>query len=374
MLAALVSLATACSSAASLRVDVAMAPAEAAPAYLSASLYGPAGALVLNRALKSAPLPATLLFDHVPTETPLRVVVGGARALAGARTTCHSAQQARATLTLSSATSDRDQDGVPDDLDNCPDVANADQKDSLGDGVGDACRASGPTDGGDASVGDGAPTDAALGPPTCAQAGVLLCEGFENGLDPQNKWNPGATNGSVTVETTRAHRGSHSLHLHSNAVGANVPAQAQLLEQWTFPLVGALYVRVYAYVTIAHDGQLLMGLQQAMNPFHGAYLYAGSTQVTFWDDASQTGAGGGAFPLNQWVCVEFELSSTLGAHVWLDDPQVEVLSAPAASTAFSPALGQLTLGGFYSSAAGSPAVDLWIDDVIVDPNPIGCAK
>jgi thrombospondin 2/3/4/5 len=34
---------------------------------------------------------------------------------------------------------DGDLDGVPDDSDNCPAIANADQADSDGDGVGDAC-------------------------------------------------------------------------------------------------------------------------------------------------------------------------------------------------------------------------------------------
>ena len=34
---------------------------------------------------------------------------------------------------------DRDEDGVPDGLDNCPDVANPDQSDADANGVGDAC-------------------------------------------------------------------------------------------------------------------------------------------------------------------------------------------------------------------------------------------
>ena len=39
----------------------------------------------------------------------------------------------------SAGDSDADGDGVPDELDNCPQVANADQADSDGDTIGDAC-------------------------------------------------------------------------------------------------------------------------------------------------------------------------------------------------------------------------------------------
>lgn len=39
------------------------------------------------------------------------------------------------------APADRDGDGVPDDTDNCPDVANNDQSDADGDGLGDVCDA-----------------------------------------------------------------------------------------------------------------------------------------------------------------------------------------------------------------------------------------
>jgi len=51
------------------------------------------------------------------------------------------------------AVADGDKDGVADDVDNCPAVANADQADADGDGVGDACKSIGGPD----ADGDGIP-------------------------------------------------------------------------------------------------------------------------------------------------------------------------------------------------------------------------
>src|SRR5204862_517374 len=44
-------------------------------------------------------------------------------------------------------TGDGDQDGVPDDQDNCPEVYNPDQKDADHDGIGDACECTSPAPG-----------------------------------------------------------------------------------------------------------------------------------------------------------------------------------------------------------------------------------
>src|SRR5207247_659241 len=118
----------------------------------------------------------------------------------------------RADVALSTATADRDGDGLPDELDDCPAVADPAQANNAGTGLGDACR-------GDldlsASVVDGA-ADLALdgadlaardagrdlsGELACDLAstasrcpgGLLLCENFENGFNTATLWNPIST-------------------------------------------------------------------------------------------------------------------------------------------------------------------------------------
>jgi hypothetical protein len=345
------------------RLDVQMAAGEPPPGALSASVYGPHGALVRGHALSAAPLPASLVFHHVPAQTPLRFVVGAGHVLGAVRVLTSPSAQADVQLILSATTSDRDGDGVPDIVDDCPDVPNPDQADALGDGTGDACRS---------PRGDGG-----FVPPCTA----LFCDGFETGIDTHKGWYLNTNNGAITADPTRAHRGAQSAHIHMNSVGPNVEAKAQLAQNRFYP-VNDLHIRAYFYFQATSDTTSLMALQQNTTPYRGIYFYSGASQQKIWDDASSNVAfSNSAYPIDQWVCVELEVTNADGAmggmgraRAWIGDPQTLAVDLANASTTFNPPLNTLFFGGILQSPSGVAAFDEWVDDVIIDNKPIGCAQ
>jgi len=140
-----------------LRVRISMAGSAPTPARLTLTLFD-----LHRRVLDRSPVPpgggaprlpgdvVVLLSDNVGA---VRVVIEGwavalvARGQGRAIVTPHAMTILDVQLGMP-PTGDRDGDGVPDGVDNCPDVPNPDQADSDGDGVGDACQKPPPSDGG----------------------------------------------------------------------------------------------------------------------------------------------------------------------------------------------------------------------------------
>jgi hypothetical protein len=134
-------------------------PSGAAPPSMNAIVFDRFG--VIGAEAISHPGAGTLLVRGLADEAQrIRVVVQAGGLLGGAAVDTVPHQTVPVTVALAADTPDRDGDGIPDDVDDCPDTPDPAQTSSAGDGVGDACRGadlSMPADAADAGVVDGSP-------------------------------------------------------------------------------------------------------------------------------------------------------------------------------------------------------------------------
>ncbi len=230
---------------------------------------------------------------------------------------------------------------------------------------------------------DGADADA--GTHGCADAGVILCEDFEQPLNTA-VWVTSGSGGPGVRDTTRSHSGTTSLHLATNAIN-NVGGSygVGIEETETFAntaLAAGFYAREWIYVpstsTFA-NGMGLSGVQQAVSPWQGT-----DVQITSSGDVSlvnYTGSGGytqtaNALPRDAWVCLEWQMvyGATKGSTtLWISGTQAASLTN--VPTQPSPPYGTLFVeAAFYQVSVAQPAVEIWVDDVIVDSQPVGCLK
>jgi hypothetical protein len=118
------------------------------------NVYDRFGVRLRDQAIPSPTLPSPLVVTQLPANQTIRIAIDGPegpmREEAGLSLQTRAGAQVSAAATLSAATVDSDGDGVPDSIDNCPQIANPDQNDADGNGAGDACERG---DGGSSCVG-----------------------------------------------------------------------------------------------------------------------------------------------------------------------------------------------------------------------------
>ncbi|HEY2744064.1 MAG TPA: hypothetical protein VGL86_05560 [Polyangia bacterium] len=222
---------------------------------------------------------------------------------------------------------------------------------------------------------DLAADDLAIPPSTCATltGAVVFCDGFESPLATSG-WGIAGSNGTPSLDTSRAYRGAASLHSHIDGAPAMASPLALIHRADIFPISGTIYARVWVYFSSGLPDPFDQFLNFADNVSTGYSIATDQGKVALNDYTS----GGPymrsatAMPLDRWACVQFDVqqANSMGAiHVSVDGQLLADLPQMANTTNavnFSVGLD------FYGNTAAIPVYDAWFDELIIDDKPTTC--
>jgi hypothetical protein len=227
------------------------------------------------------------------------------------------------------------------------------------------------------AAGDGGGGGDGPGGPSVCPANVLICDGFEAPtLDP--RWSPFMPTGTSAPDTTHAYRGAQAMHNHTDAVtgmdpGADVNTSQGLAGG---AVTGTVYARAFLFLPIALPSPTLQLLNFSDDVGKGISFSIKDGFVVNNDYGSSIfRQSATAVPIGRWVCVELEIpSGTVGtSRISLDGG--EIVDVAITKGTVQPAPTHIYVGIDYFNAGPSvPAVDVWIDELIVDDKPTSCAE
>jgi hypothetical protein len=262
--------------------------------------------------------------------------------------------------------------------------------------------------GSEAGRGDG---DADRGaPPPAECAGRLVCDDFEGaatGQAPNGPWKIGAIEkGHIVVDEARAFSGRKSVRFTVDAMtSASDISRHATIEVTAAPLFPLANDRVYGrfmlYTNRIPPYPNHWTTAQGSGPVAAAgdaiaeYNYGGQGNLMANYYRPLPGGGkvdcwqtkGGSFPTNKWTCVAFMFDGKANEmRYWQDGtevPELHVLGLAKRATDctdktvdgrwLAPEFGKISIGWqSYGYDATGMAHDAWIDDVILDDEPIGC--
>lgn len=256
--------------------------------------------------------------------------------------------------------------------------------------AGDAALRDGPT--GDAGRDLSTNRGLFFGDSRCAAANAALCEDFEAGTLP-SYWQTVGT--APVIDTLQAARGTHALHIHLHANGPSY-----IKESVTFPaLASGYYARAFIYfthlpttgMTYAHWtafasstslGEIrLSGQYQNGKNLWGVGTDSGSNAAGTGDWTTNDNDPSGAprtIPTGEWMCLEWQHDSADDTtRVWWDGVEHASLATTATmhggnSNPF--AIPDITAAwfGWQEYQTSTQEFELWIDELAIDGQRIGC--
>jgi len=235
-----------------------------------------------------------------------------------------------------------------------------------------------------------------FGASRCAQAGVQLCEDFESGaLDPQT-WE--VHGDAPVIDGAHAARGSKALHVTKNGNGLSY-----IRETKTFPAVGNTYFgRMFVYfdqlpsapgMSYAHwtfaaasgtgtQGEIrLSGQLSGGKNLFGVGTDSGGDPTGTGDWTNSDGDPPGApapVPTKEWLCIEWmHKGDTSETRFWwdaLEHPSLYTSASVHGGNGNPYILPQFTNVwiGWQEYQASTETFEMWIDEIAIDKERIGC--
>jgi hypothetical protein len=257
----------------------------------------------------------------------------------------------------------------------------------------------------------GTPTDAGrdfgtdstkfFGLSRCNDAGVQLCDGFESGEIDSTTWTVLGT--TPTIDATHVARGTHALHITRALQG-----ESFLQETKTFPAINNTYWgRMFLYFVSYPSTDFMTNAHWTIVGANGTgttgQIRVSSQLLTLYgkpksdyfgvgtDDEDDGGTGdwntsdndptGNAnpIPLNQWICLEWKHDGQNNetSFYWdaVHHPSLDTTATHHGGNTnpyILPNFTKLVVGyqGYAPSDGG--VVDMWLDEVAIDSERIGC--
>lgn len=254
------------------------------------------------------------------------------------------------------------------------------------------------------------------GPSQCSGGDFLLCEGFEADAIDTKTWELQSWGkGSASIDSSRAARGKHSLHVTQPSEAARVV----LRETKTFAQTGNhFFGRVFLFMTYLAPALECDNKGNCPNLVHWTAVSAGGTYVeggkTYQPEVRSVGAVNQVLLTNlegapkgevgiddhnapagyakldgsrvgQWMCFEFEYAGE-GANAevrvyWdgLEHPGLHYSTAQRGSTTELwpiPKYEYLDIGlaHYQNYGAYVSSFDAWLDELVVDDQRVGCGR
>ena len=242
---------------------------------------------------------------------------------------------------------------------------------------------------------DGGETDA--GGPAGSCAGALLCEDFErypaNGL-PLGPWHVTAWGGAVTVDTEHPHSGTRSVHIHDNGTVDDERAFLGVSGAPIFPVPGnVVFGRMMIWLQAPpsqHDSHWtnilgtgkVPGQTYTANMMYGGQYAPGVMGAYYASDGVECVQHGTvALPVQRWACLEWRFDGPANEmDFWLDGVSAQDMTVldqgqwcdhdTLGGQWTQPTYDELDLG--WEHYHPSDPIDMWIDDVALDGQRIGC--